>query len=68
VYGIVVIAESDRGPGYKAKHPILFKTMAFTELCEVYVWGKNANSEIGLTDEMCEANNAHYRKDKSIMY
>jgi len=51
-YSVRVVAESDRGQGYKAKLPTLFKTAKFTELCEVYIWGNNENSEIGVTDQI----------------
>jgi hypothetical protein len=67
IYRVQVIAESAQGEGYKGE-PVLFKTSEFSQLSSLYVWGKNASSEIGLTDEMCEKNAQHYRKDKSIMY
>lgn len=51
-YKIQIIAESDRGEGYKTKQPHIFKTLKFSEKCSVYVWGQNANSEIGLTNEL----------------
>ena len=30
----------------------ILESMNYTELYEVYVWGNNASSEIGLTDEL----------------
>ena len=67
IYRVTVIAETASGEGYKGE-PTLFKTSEFVQLSSLYVWGKNASSEIGLTDEMCEKNAQHYRKEKSIMY
>lgn len=42
--------------------------MKFSEPSGVYVWGKNASSEIGLTDDLVAENKESYRKDKSLMF
>ena len=42
--------------------------MNYTELYEVYVWGNNASSEIGLTDELVAQNKLSYNKDKGYLF
>ena len=46
----MVVANSDLGDGYKPKTPITVSTQHFDDALQVYVWGHNASSEIGLTD------------------
>ena len=41
--------------------------MNYTELNEVYVWGNNASSEIGLTDDLVAQNKVSYNKDKGYL-
>lgn len=67
-YSVMVVAESERGLGYKPKLPKLFKTATFTDLCEVYVWGNNENSEIGLTNEIVGENKSFYNSKKARMF
>lgn len=62
------MAESDLGDGYKNNKPQIFKTMNYTELNEVYVWGNNASSEIGLTDDLVAQNKVSYNKDKGYLF
>ena len=67
-YRVMVVAESDRGLGYKPKLAQLFKTAKFTDLSKVYVWGNNENSEIGLTDQIVEENKSDYNKKKARLF
>ena len=46
----------------------MLKTMRYESLHEVYVWGKNASSEIGLTDEIIKANPTDYKKEKGFLF
>lgn len=50
----MVTADNDLGEGYKPKDPLMLRTMSQDfdkDLCTPYVWGNNANSEIGLSDD-----------------
>jgi hypothetical protein len=52
-YYVMVTADNDLGEGYKAQ-PLMIRTMSQdldTEVYTPYVWGNNANSEIGLSDD-----------------
>ncbi len=63
-YYAVVTAENKRGEGYKAE-PLMIRTL-FEDLDagagNLYVWGSNANSELGLTDDQVTENVAFYQK------
>ena len=63
-YYVVVTTENMYGEGYKA-YPSLIRTLAEdldSEAYTPYVWGNNANSEIGLSDEQVRCNIAFYVK------
>ena len=50
------------------EQPHILKTMRYDSLHEVYVWGKNASSEIGLTDEIIQESAKDYRKEKGFLF
>jgi hypothetical protein len=53
-YYVVVTAENHHGEGYKAT-PLMVRTLLQdleTEASNLYVWGSNSHSELGLTDEV----------------
>lgn len=54
-YFIRVTAVNDKGEGYQAD-PFMVRTAAARPLCNVYVWGSNLNSELGLSDQIIEEN------------
>ena len=63
-YYIVVTAVNEFGEGYKAK-PCMVRTMdqdVDNERYSVYVWGNNASSEIGLSDDQVIQNMSYYKK------
>lgn len=63
-YYVVVTAESQHGEGYKAE-PLMVRTLAEdldAGAGNLYVWGNNANSELGLSDEHVMQNVTSYSK------
>ena len=63
-YYVVVTAESQHGEGYKAE-PLMVRTLAEdldAGAGNLYVWGNNANSELGLSDEHVMQNVSSYSK------
>ena len=64
IYYVRVFAVNSKGEGYPAKQPFFARTMKedLTEPGSLYVWGNNASSELGLTDEMVEDNKASYER------
>ena len=63
-YYIKVRAENALGEGYVAKFPQIIMTLdsSMHKLKNLYVWGNNASSEIGLTDDIVEENKDSYIK------
>ncbi len=63
-YYFVVTAENQHGEGYKAK-PLMVRTLnqdLENDGSNLYVWGNNANSELGLSDELVSLNVTSYVK------
>jgi hypothetical protein len=63
-YYVVVTAENKHGEGYKAE-PLMVRTLhedLDAGAGNLYVWGSNANSELGLSDEQVSLNVTSYVK------
>jgi len=63
-YYVVVTAVNEHGEGYKAKATMI-RTLSenvVKDPCTLYVWGNNANSELGLDDGQVLKNIAFYKK------
>ena len=61
-YYVVVTAENKHGEGYKAE-PLMVRTLSQdldAGAGNLYVWGNNANSELGLSDEQVTLNLTAY--------
>lgn len=60
---IKVVAFSDElGEGYSNKESFVVKTMRPLQNRRVFIWGNNASSESGLTDNLIEKNKQHFLK------
>lgn len=60
-YFLKVNAENSMGLGYPADQPSMVHTMSSIEQPgDLYVWGNNSNSEIGLTDELVDQHKANF--------
>lgn len=63
-YYILITATNEFGEGYKAEHPQMVMTQApnISNPNNLYVWGSNRSSEIGLTEELVAKHKAFYIK------
>lgn len=63
---LMVTATNENGEGYRCKTAFLVVTMkeSAKSLNQLYVWGSNTFSEIGLSGEMVENNKQHFIKTK----
>ncbi|CDW84777.1 regulator of chromosome condensation family protein [Stylonychia lemnae] len=64
-YFVQVTAENELGEGYKQDQPELIMTAPFTvkgKKSNLYVWGSNHNSELGISDEQAKVNAGDYVK------
>lgn len=71
IYYVLVTAINSNGEGYKNEVPSPIRTMqeGFHEPCQLYVWGSNSYSEIGLTEELVANNKKFYHSltDKACL-
>lgn len=70
VYYIIVTASNENGEGYLSKVPSFIRTQAslFKNTCSLYVWGSNANSELGLSEELVEQHSEFYHRNEDSVY
>lgn len=66
VYYVMVTAFNQKGEGYKPGQPSIVQTKSeiADNLSEIYVWGSNTYSEIGLTEELVALNKSSYVKNE----
>jgi alpha-tubulin suppressor-like RCC1 family protein len=66
VYYALVTAVNSKGEGYKNQKPSMIRTMSasFSNPSSLYVWGSNSHSEIGLSEDLVNANIKFYQKSK----
>jgi len=66
VYYVLVTASNSKGEGYKNQKPSMIRTMpeSFANPSSLYVWGSNSHSEIGLSEDLVNANIKYYQKSK----
>ena len=64
IYYVLVTAVNKHGEGYRTEVPTMIRTMpdSINTTNQLYVWGSNSFSEIGLTQEHVEANKKFYHK------
>lgn len=61
-YYVYVTAVNQHGEGYKAEPKLcMTQTAGFSKTRQMYVWGSNCNSELGLSDSLVAANKAIYK-------
>jgi hypothetical protein len=63
-YYVLVTATNELGEGYKTETPqmVLTQVPNFSNAKNLYVWGSNRSSEIGLTEELVAKHKAFYVK------
>lgn len=63
-YYVQITATNKLGEGYKSENPQMVMTQAQNYSVEnnLYVWGSNRSSEIGLTEELVAKHKAFYIK------
>ena len=62
-YYVMITAENELGEGYKNQMPFLIQTTKQDfrkDRCDVYEWGNNTNSELGLSDEQIQEHKCAY--------
>lgn len=59
-YFVMITGVNEQGEGYKTKEPCFVRTLSSHAPCDLYVWGSNTFSEIGLSEEMVAQNSTHY--------
>lgn len=64
IYYVLVTAENAFGEGYKTTVPFMIRTMSqlTSATVDLYVWGNNTNSELGLQDEQVKEEESSYVK------
>lgn len=67
-YYVVVTATNSNGEGYKSKQPTMVRTLKAEQTQEMYVWGSNTFSEIGLTEDLVDKNKSVFHKTQKNAY
>ena len=64
-YYVYVTAENELGEGYKPENPQMLITSPWIvkgKKSNLYVWGSNHNSELGISDQQAKENSNDYVK------
>ena len=69
-YYLIVTAVNEHGEGYKTEVATMVRTLPIEaqKTRDLYVWGSNTNSEIGLTEALVADNKAVFTKTAKIAY
>lgn len=69
-YYVTVTATNERGEGYKNEKPqfVMTQSASFSKTSQLYVWGSNTYSEIGLSDDFVNEHKEFYKKTEKDAY